>query len=917
MSDFFDKTKNQGENNEKNVPLLFQISLTNDTAFIKVLDEKTKEEVSFNYRYYKGYIRETLKIYHEINEKKLYSFDWINTKKISLAEYPILVEKLKYCDNIVDDNFQKITFKNEAKELILKLEEVKDKIQSNFSVESYNINNFTIITPNYVILENNIYNLESKVDNFTKLSLFETNFPKKRLEEFLSLTFEYFENIKINYKDYETCYGEPKVTSPALIFEKIDELNNLYIRISESINMIEPDFIENYNPDKVATINSLDKKITIHELERVDINNLSTDFVKYLNKYKKELENKNSFYYENNLFIIEEELAIFLIHKELSNILEKFVVYGAEKLKEYKVVAVNPKLRLSLTHNLGFFEGMANLDIDGQIISLFDAIDFYKKNSYIKLNDGTTAIINKAYIEKLSRILKKSKNKVKFSFFDLPIIQDLFDDYTYQETFKNYREVFEGFNTLNDVKTKIPKIKAELRHYQEKGYKWLRYLYDNNLGGCLADDMGLGKTVQTIVLLSSIYPKEKEPTLIVMPKSLLYNWENELTKFNSNLSYYIYYGNNKNLLEARKSNIILTTYAVIRNEIETFKEQYFHYVILDESQNIKNVQSQTAKAVMLLNGSHKLAISGTPIENNLSELYPLFKFLNPNMFTTFDDFFTNYVNPIQKDNNIEAIEELKKKIYPFILRRLKKEVLEDLPPKIEQTIFVDMSDEQARFYEQRRSFYYQNLKTQIAEQGINKAKFIILQALNELRQIASIPESKTDGDITSLKREVLIEYINEIISLGHKVLIFTNYISSIEYISDDLEKAGIEHLVMTGSTQSRQELVDKFQNSNKYKVFLMTLKTGGLGLNLTKADYVFIFDPWWNKSSENQAIDRSHRIGQDKTVFSYKLITKNTIEEKILKLQEIKVDLFNKIISSDDTSIKSLTEDDIDFILGA
>ena len=916
MNDFFEEEIKKEKNDQKYNLLLFQIILENNNAFFKVIDEKTKEEIDFNYRYYKGYIREVLKLYSEIKEKNNYNFNWNNNKKTLLSNNLELVEKLRYCDNIVDNNFKKIVFKNESKELILKLEEKDNKIITKFSIEEYTTKDFVIITPNYIFLENNIYNLDYSIKNFTKLSLFESKFPKKRLDEFLSLTFEYFEKLKINYNNYETCYGEPKLTKPALIFEKIDELNNLYIRISESINNIEPDFIENYNPDKIVTINSLENKIIIHDLERIDVNSLSNDFLKYLNKYKKEVSEKNNFYAEDNLFIIEEELAIFLIQKELSNILDNFIVYGAEKLKSYKIVAVDPRLRLSLTHNLGFFEGMAELEINDQIISLFDAIDFYKKNSYIKLNDGTTAIINKAYIEKLSRILKKSKNTIKFSFFDLPIIEDLLDDDKYKEEFKKYREVFQGFNDLNDSKVKIPKIKTELRNYQKKGYVWLKYLYDNNLGGCLADDMGLGKTVQTITLLSSIYPKEKKASLIIMPKSLLYNWENEINKFNPELSYYIYYGDKKNLNEAKKSNLIITTYAIVRNEIEKFKDNSFHYIILDESHNIKNIHSQTSKAVMLLNGEHKLAISGTPIENNLSELYSLFKFLNPNMFTTFEDFFNSYINPIQKDNNIEIINELKKKIYPFILRRLKKDVLEDLPPKIEQTILVDMSDEQASFYEQRRAFYYQNLKTQIAVEGIAKAKFVILQALNELRQIASIPESKTDGAIISLKREILLEYINEIILLGHKVLIFTNYLASIEYISDDLEKNGIEHLVMTGSTESRQELVDKFQNSDKYKVFLMTLKTGGLGLNLTKADYVFIFDPWWNKSSENQAIDRTHRIGQDKTVFSYKMITKNTIEEKILQLQELKIDLFNKVISSDDTSIKSLTEDDIDFMLG-
>ncbi|RYX95097.1 DEAD/DEAH box helicase, partial [bacterium] len=275
-----------------------------------------------------------------------------------------------------------------------------------------------------------------------------------------------------------------------------------------------------------------------------------------------------------------------------------------------------------------------------------------------------------------------------------------------------------------------------------------------------------------------------------------------------------------------------------------------------------------------------------------------------------------YSVPIQKENDKEVSKELRKKVYPFILRRLKKDVLKELPDKIEQTLYVEMSPEQKEFYEQRRNFYYRSVKEQIAESGVKKTQFYILQALSELRQIASIPESKSGNTIISPKREVLIENIKEVIANDHKVLVFANFLNALDSIAEDLEKAGIKYLLMTGATKDRKDLIDKFQNFSEYKVFLMTLKTGGLGLNLTAADYIFIFDPWWNKSAENQAIDRAHRIGQDKTVFSYKLITKGTIEEKILLLQEKKIELFESIISEDTSTLKTLDEKDVDFILG-
>ena len=338
-------------------------------------------------------------------------------------------------------------------------------------------------------------------------------------------------------------------------------------------------------------------------------------------------------------------------------------------------------------------------------------------------------------------------------------------------------------------------------------------------------------------------------------------------------------------------------------------------MVLDESQNIKNINAQTTKSILLLQSKSRIALSGTPIENNLSELYSLFRFLNPTMFGTLNEFNNLYAIPIQKENDKEAMEELRKKIYPFILRRLKKEVLKDLPDKIEQTLFIEMNPEQKRYYEDRRRYYYDMINNRITTQGLEKSQIHILQALNELRQIASCPENKRDY-ITSSKKELLINNVKDAVANGHKVLIFTNYLASIKSICESLTTEGINHLSMTGSTKNRQELVEKFQTDSTYQAFVMTLKTGGIGLNLTSADTIFIYDPWWNKTVENQAIDRAYRMGQDRTVFSYKLILKDTIEEKILKLQELKSELLDELIFEDNSSSKFLTEQDIKFILG-
>ncbi|ETR71981.1 MAG: Helicase domain containing protein [Candidatus Magnetoglobus multicellularis str. Araruama] len=533
------------------------------------------------------------------------------------------------------------------------------------------------------------------------------------------------------------------------------------------------------------------------------------------------------------------------------------------------------------------------------------------------MNDGTHALVNKDYMEKLKRLFQKIDNQnVRVSFFDLPIVEELIDEKTAKEEFQQSRDIFLGFNRIKSKKTRLPKLEATLRSYQKQGYKWIKYLNEHQLGGCLADDMGLGKTLQTIAVLASLYPKETLPSLVVMPKSLLFNWENEIRKFAPTLTFGIYYGTQRSFDEVKDKHLILTTYAVLRNDIQMLKEKSFYYAILDESQHIKNPNSLTSKAAVLIQAKHRLGLSGTPVENNLGELYALFRFLNPSMFGSIDQFNLQYATPIQKEGKKEALEELKKKIYPFILRRLKQDVLKDLPDKVEQVLYVEMSDPQKQFYDQRRVFYQEMIRNQIQEKGIRGSQFYIFQALSELRQIASIPEAKSEDRIISPKREILLQHVLDLVEQQHKMLVFANFLHALDCIAEDLMKHHIEFVHMTGATKDRKKLVDQFQEDDATQVFLMTLKTGGVGLNLTAADYIFLFDPWWNIAAENQAIDRTHRIGQDKTVFSYKLIARGSIEEKILALQDMKRELFENLISSDGASIKSLNEEDVDFILG-
>ncbi|MCK5849758.1 MAG: DEAD/DEAH box helicase, partial [Kiritimatiellae bacterium] len=557
-------------------------------------------------------------------------------------------------------------------------------------------------------------------------------------------------------------------------------------------------------------------------------------------------------------------------------------------------------------------------EIDDQTISLAAALGQFKKNRYIALNDGSRAMFNEDYIKSLERIFRRRKkgDSERISFFDLPMLEDMLEesDRLRIDGMKGFAKIKKALTSTK--KAPLPKVNAKLRPYQKDGYQWLSRLNKASLGCCLADDMGLGKTLQAIALLKATIKKSSPPSLVVMPRSLIFNWQKEIEKFCPELTFAVHHGPARDLKQVLKSQLVLTTYGTLRSDIELLQDERFHYLILDESQNIKNPASQVARAVLLVNSDHRLALSGTPVENNLTELFSLFRFLNPAMFESLPAFNRNYALPISKDNDQEAMRELQRKIAPFILRRTKKEVLKDLPDKVEQILYVDMSEKQAALYESRRLYYKELIKSDVKANGLNKCQFIILQAFTELRQIASTPASKTDGEVISAKREVVVNELTEATANGHKCLLFANFIGALEGMSDDLNTAGIEHVMMTGATRDRQRLVERFQNDDSVKVFLMTLKTGGVGLNLTAADYVFIYDPWWNLAAETQAVDRTHRIGQKNTVFTYKLVTRNTIEEKILLLQQQKGELFNNLIGADSASLKSFTEADIQFALG-
>lgn len=908
------------ERNDVLEDIHFMLKIDNRGAYI--VPVSSKGEILENFEVDEEAKDTTSQILVFLKEIKDDSFfiDWENDyKEVYLNEYPDVIEFLIDNPKLVNEDMKPLKWikRDNTLALIIKEKENSTTALTTELLLNGSITDFLIINEDLILADDTFYIIDMESNDFHTLRELVGSIDESDLENFLTLTLKYFENIEIEYKDYKIVQGEKKIPNPQIIIEKISHDNSLYLQVTLMVSDMHYEFLKEHEIKQVAIVNDMEKKIFICDVDISRISEAMEDIVRVLTKDQKNLKVRSSYYLdESNLIIMQEKLAKEFIMQDLLQLASKYKVVGTDKLRKYNIKAVKPKVIGNFSHSIDFLEGEIELEIEGEKFSILDVLSSYKKDSYIMLSDGTSALINKKYIEKLERLFKDSdKKKVKLSFFDLPLVEELIEDKIFSEEMNKTREFFKGINNIKDYNVDPPKVKAELREYQEYGYKWLCYLMDNNLGGCLADDMGLGKTLQAISVLTRLHEKRGTKSLVVMPKSLIYNWESEIKRFSPKLKVGIYYGNFRNREIIKKSSVILTTYGTIRNDIEIIKDYKFDAVILDESQNIKNVNAQTTKAIMLLDAKHRIALSGTPIENNLSELYSLFRFLNPSMFGTMEEFNNYYAIPIQKENDQEAIEELKKKVYPFILRRIKKEVLKDLPDKIEKTMYIEMNPEQKKLYEERRNYYYKMVHSQIKENGIGKTQFFILQALNELRQITSCPEAKSTG-VTSSKREVLINNIVEAVENGHKVLVFTNYINSIKNICEDLERYDIKYLSMSGSTKDRQLLVDKFQKDNKYKVFVMTLKTGGVGLNLTAADTIFIYDPWWNKTVENQAIDRAYRLGQDRTVFSYKLILKDTIEEKILQLQESKIKLLDNLISEDSATLKSLTEKDIEFILG-
>lgn len=535
-----------------------------------------------------------------------------------------------------------------------------------------------------------------------------------------------------------------------------------------------------------------------------------------------------------------------------------------------------------------------------------------------KLPNGEIAIIPEAWLTKYADLFSLSETdgdneKPVLRKHHLNLVKELEEGNLAKVQLSEKLRSLTSFSGIKDYPLPAG-FKGELRPYQKAGFNWLRFLHEYKLGGCLADDMGLGKTVQTLTMLLAEKEAGAGTTLLVMPTSLIYNWEMEASKFTPDLRILNYTGTlrNKDISRFEKYDLILTSYGITRLDIELLQQFYFNYIILDESQVIKNPTSNISKAVRELKSRHKLVLTGTPIENTTLDLWSQMSFINPGILGPQTYFRNEYQNPIEKKNDESRSRKLHAVIKPFILRRHKSQVATELPEKVENVQYSTMTPEQEKRYEEVKSVYREKIFNLIETEGLGNSRFMILEGLTKLRQLANHPrmiEQGYQGD--SGKHEDITHMLENALAEGHKVLVFSQFVKHLDIVRQYLKAKKIDFAYLDGSSTDRKEQVDRFNKDENLKIFLISIKAGGLGLNLTEADYVFILDPWWNPAVEAQAVDRAHRIGQKKKVFTYKFITRNTVEEKILMLQQRKLRLTTELITTEESFMKQLSKEDI------
>ncbi len=630
-------------------------------------------------------------------------------------------------------------------------------------------------------------------------------------------------------------------------------------------------------------------------------------------------------------FKLDGDLIDFVVHTLPALTDLGIKVSGEENLFNFKVSKRKAGMMMEVRNDVDWFniKGTVRFGKDSvQMEKVLEAV--FQNKRFVDLSSGEKGVIPKNWISELRSyrgLFSMDKKGLKLSKYHMPILETLIQLSKKTDMDKEVKETVNKLKGFKEISpTKPPKnLNAKLRDYQKTGYDWLNFLRDYEFNGILADDMGLGKTLQTLSLLQKIKEKEKvkKPFLVVVPTSLVFNWRNEIKKFTPGLKPYIHYGTTREKSEKpflkilKEKDIIITTYGILKNDLSLFALEEFEHITLDEAHMIKNPQSVNARTVSALRGKSKLAVSGTPIQNNLMELWSMFNFLSPGYLGTYDSFKESFVIPIEVEKDKNVAKNLSRLISPFLLRRNKSVIAKELPKKTEMILRSDFLEEEEVVYNTWKDHYSSEISRSIKDKGLSKSRMKILQGLTKLRQLSLHPKM-VDPDYkgSSGKFELLMMEIEKILLEGHKILVFSSFVKMLDIIKERLDQKGVKYSYLTGSSKNREQIVEEFQDSKEARPFLISIKAGGVGINLTSADYVFIVDPWWNPAVEMQAMDRAHRIGQTRPVFVYKMIAKDSIEEKILELQKSKKKLVEDVITTEESLSKTIDTETIKEIFG-
>ena len=615
----------------------------------------------------------------------------------------------------------------------------------------------------------------------------------------------------------------------------------------------------------------------------------------------------------------------FLLHQVPRLTAAGFEIFGEEALTAARVNRSKPSLAWRVSSGIDWFDVDAIVSFGDQEVALKEIRRAVRRHEqYIKLADGSIGAIPPEWLERyryLFALADETDDGLRLSNAQIALMDQLLPEEDQVQTdaeFQRRRDRLRQFEQIAP-RPAPPGLQGELRPYQKAGVDWLHFLHEYEFGGCLADDMGTGKTIQTLAFLISLKESghAQAATLLVLPRSLIFNWEREAAKFTPGLRLlnHAHATRAKDLAAFDGYDLVLTTYGILLRDIEMLRQHRFHYIVLDEAQAIKNPLSQSARAARLLQADHRLTLTGTPVENSPLELWSQFAFLNSGLLGTLEQFRLEFAGPIEKGEDEMAAAFLRKMVHPFLLRRTKDQVARDLPPRTERILYTEMEPAQRKMYNQKRDQYRAQILGLLDEEGMHNARMKILEGLLRLRQICCHPRLLEPASKSgSGKFEMLLETLETLRSEGHKALVFSQFVQMLTLVREELDKRGVPYAYLDGQTKDRQARVDQFQTDPSLPFFLISLKAGGVGLNLTAADYVIHIDPWWNPAVEMQATDRTHRIGQDKPVFVYKMIAQDSVEEKILQLQDRKRALVSQLISAESSVFKSLTRQDIQML---